>query len=148
MPGKVNPAILEMVAMVCFHVIGAETAVSMAVQAGQLELNVMMPVMAFEVTFSAEILKNTLEVLRARCVEGIEANEERCRRYAEISPSIVTALNPYIGYTKGAEVVKEALASGKTIPEVVREKGLLSEGELKKILDPKAMTEPGIVGKS
>jgi aspartate ammonia-lyase len=147
MPGKVNPAILEMAAMVCFHVIGAETAAAMAVQAGQLELNVMMPAMAFEVNFSAEILRNMVEVLRARCVEGIAANEERCRRYAEISPSIVTALNPHIGYAKGAEVVKEALATGKTIPQVVREKGLLTEEEIRKALDPRAMTEPGIVGK-
>ncbi len=147
MPGKVNPAILEAAAMVCFHVIGAETAVAMAVQAGQLELNVMMPVMAFEVTFSAEILRNMVEVLRTRCIEGIGADEARCRHYAEISPSIVTALNPYIGYAKGAEVVKEALATGKTIPQVVREKGLLSEEEIRKALDPRSMTEPGIVGK-
>jgi aspartate ammonia-lyase len=147
MPGKVNPAILEMAAMVCFHVIGSETTVSLAVQAGQLELNVMMPVMAFEVAFSAGILRKMAEVLRTRCVEGITADEERCRRYAEISPSIVTALNPFIGYAKGAEVVKEALATGKTIPEVVREKGLLSEEEIRRALDPKGMTEPGIVGK-
>ncbi len=147
MPGKVNPAILEMAAMVCFHVIGAEAAVAMAVQAGQLELNVMMPVMAFEVNFSAEVLKNMVEVLRARCIEGIVADEERCRHYAEISPSIVTALNPHIGYAKGAEVVKEALATGKTIPQVVKEKGLLTEEEIRKALDPRAMTEPGIVGK-
>ena len=147
MPGKVNPAILEMSAMVCFHVIGAETAVSLAVQAGQLELNVMMPALAFEVNFSGEILRNMTEVLRTRCIDGIVADEERCRRYAEISPSIVTALNPHIGYAKGAEVVKEALATGKTIPEVVRAKGLLSEEEIRKALDPRAMTEPGIVGK-
>jgi aspartate ammonia-lyase len=147
MPGKVNPAIAEMTAIVCFHVIGAETAVAMAVQAGQLELNVMMPVMAFEVTFSAEILKNAVEVFRTRCIDGLTADEERCLRYAETSPSLVTALNPYIGYEKGAEVVKESLRTGKTIPEVVREKGLLSEEDLKKCLDPRAMTEPGIVGK-
>jgi aspartate ammonia-lyase len=148
MPGKVNPAIAEMVAMVCFHVIGADTAVALAVQAGQLELNVMMPVMAFEVCFSGNILKNAVEVLRTRCIDGLEADAERCRHYAEISPSIVTALNPHIGYAKGAEVVKEALRTGKTIPEVVREKGLLSKEDLERSLDPKAMTEPGIVGKS
>jgi len=148
MPGKVNPAILEMVAIVSFHVVGAETAVALAVQAGQLELNVMMPTMSFEICFSAEILRNALAVLRGRCIEGITANEDRCRRYAELSPSIATALNPYIGYAKGAEVVKEALKSGRTIPEVVREKKLLSEDELVKILDPVKMTEPGISGKS
>jgi aspartate ammonia-lyase len=147
MPGKVNPAILEMVAIVCFHVVGAETAVALAVQAGQLELNVMMPTMAFEVCFSAEILKNAITVLRARCIEGITANEERCRRFAELSPSIATALNPHIGYAKGAEVVKEALRTGKTIPEVVRERGLLTEDQMRRILDPRTMTEPGITGK-
>ncbi len=146
MPGKVNPAIAEVVAMVCFHVIGAETSVALAVQAGQLELNVMMPLMAFEVCFSGEILKNAVEVLRTRCVEGITADEERCRRYAEISPSIITALTPRIGYARGAEVVKQALREGKTIPQVVRERGLLSEEELERSLDPRAMTEPGIVG--
>jgi len=148
MPGKVNPAILEMVAITSFHVVGAETAVSMAVQAGQLELNVMMPTMVFEVCFSAEILRNALAVLRNRCIEGITADADRCRRYAELSPSIATALNPYIGYAKGAEVVKEALRTGKTIPEVVREKKLMSEEDLKRVLDPMKMTEPGITRKS
>ena len=147
MPGKVNPAILEMVAMVGFQVVGNAAVVDYAVQAGQLELNVMMPAMTFNTLTSFEILKNALTVLRQRCVEGIRCDEERCRRYAELSPSIVTALNPYIGYAKGAEVVKEALASGKTIPQVVREKGLLSEADLKRILDPIKMTEPGITGK-
>ncbi|MBI3447462.1 MAG: aspartate ammonia-lyase [Acidobacteria bacterium] len=148
MPGKVNPAILEMVAIVSFHVVGAETAVAMAVQAGQLELNVMMPTMVFEVCFAGEILKNAVTVLRGKCVEGITANEERCLRYAELSPSLATALNPYIGYAKGAEVVKEALRTGKTIPEVVREKKLMSDEEMKRVLDPVKMTEPGITGKS
>ena len=147
MPGKVNPAIAEMVAMVCFHVIGAETAVSLAVQAGQLDLNVMMPVMAFEVCFSGEILKNGVEVLRTRCVDGIAADEERCRHYVELSPSIVTALTPRIGYALGAEVVKQALKERKTIPQVVRERGLLTEEELKRALDPREMTEPGIPGR-
>ena len=148
MPGKVNPAILEMTAMVGFQVVGNAATVDCAVQAGQLELNVMMPAMAFNVLMSFEILKSSLTVLRTRCIEGIRADEEACRRYAELSPSIVTALNPYIGYAKGAEVVKEALRSKKTIPQVVREKGLMSEEELKRILDPFKMTEPGITGKS
>jgi len=147
MPGKVNPAILEMTATVCFHVVGAETAVALAVQAGQLELNVMMPVMAFEICFASEILRNALEVLRTRCIEGIAAEEERCRRYAERSPGLATALNPHIGYARGAEVVKEALRTGRSIADVVREKGLLSEEELRRILDAKAMTEPGIAGR-
>jgi len=147
MPGKVNPAILEMAAMVAFQVVGNASVVDLASQAGQLELNVMMPAMAFNILMSFEILGNALEVLRTRCIEGIRSNEERSRRLAELSPSIVTALNPYIGYAKGAEVVKEALATGRTIPEVVREKGLMSDEELKKVLDPFGMTEPGIPGR-
>lgn len=147
MPGKVNPAILEMVGMVGFQVCGNSLVVDYAVQAGQLELNVMMPSMAFNVLTSFTILASALEVLSNRCVEGIRADEDRCRRYAELSPSIVTALNPYIGYAKGAEVVKEALRTGRTIPEIVIEKGYMSEADLKRILDPHAMTEPGITGK-
>jgi len=147
MPGKVNPAILEMVAMVGFQVIGNATAVDYAVQAGQLELNVMMPGMCFAVLMSFQILTSSLAVLRTRCIEGLKADEEACRRYAELSPSIVTALNPYIGYAKGAEVVKEALATGKRIPQVVLEKGLMSKEELDRILDPVQMTEPGITGR-
>jgi aspartate ammonia-lyase len=148
MPGKVNPAILEMVAMVGFQVVGNASVVDYAVQAGQLELNVMMPAMSHNTLTSIEILGNALDVLRRKCIEGIDADEARCRRYAELSPSIVTALNPYIGYAKGAEVVKEALRTGRTIPEVVREKKLLSDKELAEILDPVKMTEPGITGKS
>jgi len=147
MPGKVNPAILEMVAMVGFQVVGNAAVVDYAVQAGQLELNVMMPAMTLNTLSSIEILGNSLKVLRTKCVEGIRADEERCRRYAELSPSIVTALNPYIGYAKGAEVVKEALRSGRTIPEVVREMKLLTDAQLNEILDPVKMTEPGITGK-
>src|SRR6185503_18832146 len=147
MPGKVNPAILEMTAMVGFQAAGNALAVDYAVQAGQLELNVMMPAMTFNILMSFEILKNALNVLRSRCIEGLKADEARCRRYAELSPSIATALNPYIGYAKGAEVVKEALRTGKTIPQVVRERGLMSEEDLKNILDAFKMTEPGIAGK-
>ncbi len=147
MPGKVNPAILEMAAMVAFQVVGNASVVDLAAQAGQLELNVMMPAMSYNVLASFEILGNALAVLTARCIEGITCDEKRLRRLAELSPSIVTALNPYIGYAKGAEVVKEALATGRTIPEVVREKGLMSEEELLEVLDPFRMTEPGIPGR-
>jgi aspartate ammonia-lyase len=137
-----------MAAMVCFQIVGCAAAVDYAVGAGQLELNVMMPAMTFNTLTAFEILRTSLTVLRTRCIEGIRADEDRCRRFAEMSPAIVTALNPYIGYAKGAEVVKEALRSGKTIPQVVREMNLLPEEDLKKILDPFEMTEPGIPGKS
>ncbi|MGH7197599.1 MAG: aspartate ammonia-lyase [Candidatus Omnitrophota bacterium] len=147
MPGKVNPSVLEMVNMVAFQVIGCDTVVAYAVQAGQLELNVMMPVMAFNLNFAATILGNALTILREKCVEGITANKERCQHYSESSMGLATALNPYIGYAKAAEVAKEALASRKTIIQVIREKKILTEEEIKKIMDPVKMTEPGIPGK-
>jgi aspartate ammonia-lyase len=147
MPGKVNPSILEMVNMVAFQVIGCDTVVAYAVQAGQLELNVMMPVMAFNLNFASTIFGNTLTILREKCVEGITANKERCQHYAESSMGLATALNPTIGYAKAAEVAKEALASRKTIVQVIREKKILTEEQIKKVMDPVKMTEPGIPGK-
>ncbi len=147
MPGKVNPSILEMINMVAFQVMGADATVALAVQAGQLELNVMMPVMAYNLNFSATILGNALKVLREKCVAGITANKERCQHYAESSLGLATALNSFIGYAKAAEVAKEALASKKTIIQVIRDKKILSEDQIKKIMDPFKMTEPGIPGK-
>jgi aspartate ammonia-lyase len=144
MPGKVNPVMGELLDMVAFQVVGCDTVVAMAVQAGQLELNVMMPAMIWNVLHALEILKNTCTVVARRCVIGIRANREVCERYAYISPSLATALNPVIGYSRAAEVVKKSLASGKTIPEVCIEEKLLTEKELKEILDPHRMTEPGI----
>ena len=144
MPGKVNPSMAEMMNQVCFQVMGAEQTVSLAAQAGQLELNVMMPVMAFNINFTLEILKNAVREFTKRCVKGITANKERCRRYAEISPSLATALNPFIGYARAAEVVKKALKEGKSIPEVALEDKLLTPAQIKKILDPRFLTEPGI----
>ena len=135
MPGKVNPSILEMVNMVAFQVIGSDTTVALAVQAGQLELNVMMPVAAFNLNFSVTILGNALKILK-----------EKCQHYAERSMGLATALNHFIGYAKAAEVAKEALRSGKTIVEIIREKKILSEDEIKKAMDPFKMTEPGIPG--
>ena len=147
MPGKVNPSILEMVNMVLFQVIGSDLTVAMAVQAGQLELNVMMPVMAFNLNFSATIFGNALKILREKCVDGITANHDRCRHYAESSMGLATALNAFIGYAAAADVCKEALKSNKTIVQIVREKKLLPESEIQKIMDPVKMTEPGMPGK-
>ena len=144
MPGKVNPVMGELLDMVAFQVVGCDTAVALAVQAGQLELNVMMPAMIWNVLHATEILKNTCRVVAHRCIEGIRANREVCERYAYLSPSIATALNPVIGYSRAAEIVKKALAKGKTIPEVCLEDKVLSEEELKKILDPHRMTQPGL----
>lgn len=148
MPGKVNPSILEMTNMVCFQIVGCDQVVAQAVAAGQLELNVMMPVMAFNVNFMIHILGNCLNQLRVYCVDGITANAERCRRYAEGSMGLATALNVYIGYANAAKVAKEAMRTGKTLIEVVRELGILSDEQIAKIMDPIAMTEPGIPGQS
>lgn len=147
MPGKVNPSIPEMVNMVCFQVLGCATTIDYAVQAGQLELNVMMPVMAYNALFATQIMTNALRVLDEKCVRGIVANEERCRWYAETSPSLATALNPYVGYATAAEVVKQALRENRSIIDVVRERKLLTEEQIREVFDPYKMTEPGIPGK-
>jgi aspartate ammonia-lyase len=141
MPGKVNPVIAEMTDMVCFQVMGNDLVVATAAQAGQLELNVMMPVIAFSILMSLSILSNALTALRERCVEGITANEDRCRWYVEHSVSLVTALNPRIGYDRAAEVTKRAIAKGKTIRETLEEEGLLTPEETARVMDTRAMTE-------
>ena len=140
MPGKINPVLAELAAMVGFQVIGNDTAVAMAVQAGQLELNVMMPTMAYSVLQSIMILTNMLRQLDLRCVRGIEANKARCEFYAQSTVALATALNPYIGYAKAAEMVKESVANGRSVIEIAREKGLLSEAQIAEILDPEKMT--------
>jgi aspartate ammonia-lyase len=142
MPGKINPVIPELAAMVSFQVVGNDVAVAMAVQAGQLELNVMMPTMAYSVLQSITILTNMLRQFTDKCVSAITANENRCNFYVQATVSLATALNPYIGYAKAADIAKEAVASGRSIIEIAREKKLLSEEEIKEILDPARMTEP------
>ena len=141
MPGKVNPVIAEMTDMVCFQVMGNDLVITTAALAGQLELNVMMPVIAFNLSMSLTILTNALTVFRERCVEGITANEERCRWYVEHSVSLVTALNPRIGYARAAEIAKRAITKGKTIRETIEEEGLLTTEELAEVLNTYAMTE-------
>ena len=136
MPGKVNPSLLECMNQVLFHIIGADAAIAFASQAGQLELNVMMPLMAFEITFSMEILKNFLSVFIDKCVRGIAANRERCEAYYISSPSLATALNPIIGYTAAAELAKESAKSGKRIPDMLREQKLLEEEKIAEIFTP------------
>ncbi len=142
MPGKINPVMGELTAMVGFQAVGADLATAMAVQAGQLELNVMMPAMAWNVLHSAEILKNTMRVLAEKCVDGITANAARCRFYANATISIAAALNPYIGYAAAAEIAKESVKTGRTVTEIARERKLLDEKLLREILDPYRMTEP------
>ena len=138
MPGKINPVIPELAAMVSFQVIGNDVAVAMAVQAGQLELNVMMPTMAYCVLQSVTILTNMLRQLNEKCIAGITAKDNRCNFYVQATVSLATALNPYIGYAKAADVAKESVATGRSIIDIVRDKKLLTE----EILDPARMTEP------
>ena len=142
MPGKVNPVLAELTAMVAFQVVGNDAAVAMAVQAGQLELNVMMPTMAHNLLQSITILTNTLRELDHRCVRGIQVNWERCAYFAGSTVALATALNPYIGYAKAAALVKESVATGKSIVELARAQNLLTEEQINVILDPKHMTEP------
>jgi len=136
MPGKVNPSMLECMNQICFHIIGSATTIDYAVQAGQLELNVMMPLMAFEILFSIEILKNYLPVFIAKCIAGIEADRAQCEAYYISSPSLATVLNPIIGYAKAAEIAKESAKSGTPIPQLLREKKVLGDDEIARIFTP------------
>ena len=146
MPGKVNPVMAESVCQVAAQVIGNDAAVTMGGQAGNFELNVMIPVMAHNLLESIVILANVSRAFTDRCVVGIEADEEQCRRYAESTAALATALAPEIGYDKAAELAKRSLAEDRTLRELVREEGLLTEDELDRILDFRKMTEPGIPG--
>jgi fumarate hydratase, class II len=146
MPGKVNPSIPEMVNQVCFQVIGNDVTVTAAAEAGQLELNVMMPVIAHNLLVSTMILTNASRVLAERCVEGIEADAEQCAHWLERSPALVTALAPKIGYAEAAKLAKEAVAKNVTVRQLVIEKGLLKGKELDEVLDLRAMTELGVPG--
>jgi fumarate hydratase class II len=145
MPGKVNPVIAEMVNQTMFHVIGNDLTVMLCGQAGQLELNVMMPIMGYNLFQMMDITINALRILRERAVEGIVANRERAEGWLAKNAILVTALNPVIGYLKGAEVAKEAMASNRTIREVVVEKGYLTAEEADELLDARKMTEGGIM---
>ena len=140
MPGKYNPVMAEMTSMVCFQVMGYDTAILLAAQAGQLELNVMMPLIAYNLIHSIEILGKTVDVLAKRCLEGIEAKRDRCHSYAEGSLALVTALNPHIGYLNAAAVAKESLETGKSIRQIVLEQELLDEETLAQVLDLEAMS--------
>jgi aspartate ammonia-lyase len=147
MPGKVNPSVPEMVNQVCFQVLGCDTTVCAAAEAGQLELNVMMPVIAWNALHASTILRTAMQALTTHCVEGIEADPERCRELLDRSTAVATALSPYIGYAATAEVAKEAVRTGKPIREIVLARGLLDAATADRVLAASAMTEPGIAGK-
>jgi len=146
MPGKVNPVLAEMLDMACFHVQGCDLAISLAAQAGQLELNVMMPIIAHNLFEEMHVLIGAINAFTTRCVAGISANREKARGWLARNAILVTALNPVIGYLNGAAVAKEAMATGKTIKEVVVEKGLLPPEQVDALLDVYSLTEGGIKG--
>ncbi len=146
MPGKVNPSIPEMVNQVCYQVIGCDAAILAAADAGQLELNVMMPVIAWNALHGTRILGQAMRVLRVRCVDGITADEERCRELLDRSTALATALSPYIGYAATADIAKVAVQSGRSVRELVRERRLLPEAQLDAILSAEGMTTPGVPG--
>jgi aspartate ammonia-lyase len=142
MPGKVNPVIPEVMNQVCFKVIGNDLTVTMAAEAGQLQLNVMEPVIAACIFESQTLFMNASRTLREHCIEGITANRDVCRAFVERSIGIVTALNPHIGYDKATEIAAEAMRTGKGVVELVRERKLLTDAQIRKILDPIALTTP------
>jgi aspartate ammonia-lyase len=141
----VNPSIAEMVNQVCLQVIGCDVTVCTAAEAGQLELNVMMPVIAWNSLHASSILRNAMAILREKCVDGIEADPERCRELLDRSTAVATALSPYLGYAKTAELAKVSVATGRPIRELVLEQGLMDGHQLDRVLSPDVMTRPGIV---
>ena len=144
MPGKVNPVVIEALTQVCAQVIGYDATVAFAGSQGNFELNAYMPVMGLDVLESLQLLANATRLFAERCVAGIEADVERCQAYAESSPSLGTSLNPIIGYEAAAEVVKESIRSGRTVREIVVERGLLTDEQVDKALDVLGMTRGGI----
>jgi fumarate hydratase class II len=144
MPGKVNPVLAEMLDMACFHVLGNDLTVTMAAQAGQLELNVMMPVIAHDLFEMMHILINAINAFTARGVRGLSANQTKAEGWLARNAVLITALNPVIGYARGAEVVREAMATGRTIRDVVVSRGYLSVAEADRLLDAAWMADGGI----
>jgi aspartate ammonia-lyase len=145
MPGKVNPVIPEVVNQVCFQVIGNDVTITMAAEAGQLELNAFEPIIGFNLFESVQILDRALDVLRERCIKGITANVERCQEHLACSLGLAAALVPYIGYDIAASIAGEALETGLSVQSLCIRRGVLSDNELKKILDPLKMTHPRLL---
>jgi aspartate ammonia-lyase len=147
MPGKVNPSVPEMVNQVCFQVLGCDHTIAAACEAGQLELNVMMPVIAWNALHASTILREAMKTLAVRCVDGIAPNTGRARELLDRSTAMATALSPYLGYAKTAEIAKESVATGRSIREIVVSRGLMDDAQLDAILSPDAMTRGGVVGR-
>src|ERR1043166_4908585 len=142
MPGKVNPVIPELVSQICFQIIGYDITISMASEASELELNMAEPIIAYDLLHGLMILKNACVMLVGRCINGITANEERCRNYVQNSIGLVTALVPVIGYEKSASIAKEALATGGGVYDLILKKGWLTKEKLDDILSPAKMCDP------
>jgi aspartate ammonia-lyase len=140
MPGKINPSIIEMANQTWFVVVGHDHTIAMAMQAGQLELNVMMPIMAHSLLEATDVATSTLRTLRERAIEGLKPNEERLRRYYESTPQVATALSPKLGYAQTAELVKEAVSRGESVIDLVRSRQLIPEEELARLLDVRKLT--------
>ena len=145
MPGKVNPVIPEAVNQVAFAIMGNDLALTVAAEGGQLQLNVMEPLIAYKIFDSIRLLQRAMDMLREHCINGITANVEHCRRLMENSIGLITALNPYIGYENATRIAKEALESGRGVLELVREEKLLDESMLADILRPENMIAPRLV---
>jgi fumarate hydratase class II len=143
MPGKVNPSMAEMLAMTSYQIVGLDAAIAAAAAAGQLELNVMMPLVAFDLCHALSIAASAVRAFDERCAQGLEADPARCRHYAERTVSLATALAPRIGYAASAEIVKESVRSGRSIVELAAEKGGLGAAEARRALDPAKLTKPG-----
>ena len=142
MPGKVNPSVPEMVNQVCYQVMGCDMTVAVAAEAGQLELNVMMPVIAWNALHSSRILRQAMMALRTKTVEGITADADRARELLDRSTAVATALSPHIGYSATAEIAKESVRTGKSIRQIAKERGVLTDVELDTLLAPERMTTP------
>jgi aspartate ammonia-lyase len=148
MPGKVNPVMPELINQVAFQVIGNDHTISLASQAGQLELNVMEPVLIFNLLQSISIMNNAFRTFTDHCVKGITANKERMKAYVEKSVGIITAVNPHLGYEAVSRIAREAYLTGKSVRELCLKYDVLTEEELNTILDPYEMTKPGIAGEN
>ena len=147
MPGKVNPVIPEVVNQVAFNIIGNDMTITMAAEAGQLELNAFEPIIFYCMFQSIDTLGYAVETLVDNCIVGITANEERCRQLVENSVGIITAICPHVGYEKTADIAKKAINSNESVRSLILKENIMDEEELSRILDPIHMTEPGISGK-
>ena len=142
MPGKINPVIPEAMSQVAYQVIGNDLAITFAAEAGQLQLNAMEPLIAYKVLESIRLLTKSMSMLETRCINGITANEDRCRELVNNSIGIITAISPYLGYENATHIAKKALSTGGSVLDLILEENLMDADELKEILKPQNMINP------